>query len=182
MPGSCNAIMAKVQGLAANLDIYDLYRESNDVALKGKAREMGESLVGGEIKTYKKSATYREYVPWMADVLGENHPSLDVKMFGDFVSDWMNNNETRADLNIPESVHAWEMCSECAAVGAGTYLLQKEGSYWIYPILAANGIRILHYSGDTDGAVPTIGTKRWISLLDSPVKAGGGWRAWFSDF
>jgi len=182
MPGTCNEIMNTVQGFAFDLDIYDLYRESNDVALAGKDRVMGESLVGGEIKTYKKSATYREYTPWMVDILGENHPALDKKMFGDFVSDWMNNNVTRADLNIPESVHPWEMCSDCASVDAGTYLLQKEGSYWIYPILAANGIRILHYSGDTDGAVPTIGTKRWISLLETPVKAGGGWRAWFSDF
>jgi len=182
MPGSCNAIMTKVQGLTATVDIYDLYRESNDVALKGRDREMGEALVGGVKKTYKKGATYREHVPWMVDILGEDHPALEKTMGTDFVADWLNNNVTRADLNIPETVHAWEECSDCAAVGAGTYLLQKEGSYWIYPILAANGIRILHYSGDTDGAVPTIGTKRWISLLNSPVKTGGGWRAWFSDF
>jgi len=118
----------------------------------------------------------------MVGILGEDHPSLDVFMFGDFVGDWLNLAETRADLNIPESVHAWEMCSEVASVGAETYLLQKEGSYWIYKILAANGFRILHYSGDTDGAVPTIGTKRWIEMLKSPVKTGGEWRAWFSDF
>lgn len=30
--------------------------------------------------------------------------------------------------------------------------------------------------------MPTIGTKRWISLLNSPIKTGGDWRAWFSDF
>jgi len=143
---------------------------------------MGESIVGGEKKTYKKGFTVRRHTPWMVGILGEDHPSLDHVMYGDFVSDWLNNNETRADLNIPESVHAWEECSSVASVGDNTYKLQKEGSYWIYPILAANGIRILHYSGDTDGAVPTIGTKRWIKLLNTPVKTGGEWRAWFSDY
>lgn len=94
----------------------------------------------------------------------------------------MNDNKTRSDLNIPESVHAWEECSSVASVADKTYMLQKEASYWIYPILAANGFRILHYSGDTDGAVPTIGTKRWIKMLNSPVKNGGEWRAWTSNF
>lgn len=158
-----------------------MYRETNDVALTGKDR-IGSSIVGGEVKYYKKGATVREYTPWMVDILGDDHPSLDVNILGDFVSDWLNNDTTRADLNIPVGTQAWEMCSDKAGVGAGTYKLLAEGSFWIYPILAANGIRILHYSGDTDGAVPTIGTKRWIKLLNSPVKTGGEWRPWFSDF
>jgi len=74
------------------------------------------------------------------------------------------------------------MCTDRSSVDKKTYKLQPEASYWIYPILAANGIRILHYSGDTDGAVPTIGTKRWIDLLKTPVVTGGNWRPWFSNF
>jgi hypothetical protein len=168
MPGSCQQVADKVAVMAKGLDLYDLYRESNDVALKGEDR-MGEAIVGGEVKRYKKGATVREYTPWMASILGDDHPSLDVKLFGDFVSDWLNNATTRADLNIPEGVQAWEMCTDRAGVDAETYKLLAEGSFWIYPILANNGIRILHYSGDTDGAVPTIGTKRWIKLLESPI-------------
>jgi len=60
----------------------------------------------------------------MVDILGEDHPSLDTYMFGKFVADWFNLAETRADLNIPETVHAWEECSEVASVGANTYKLQ----------------------------------------------------------
>lgn len=162
--------------MAYGTDIYDLYRHSNDVALSEEDR-WEEQIVGGEVKRYKKGVSVREYTPWMTKVLGENHPALDVTL-GDFVSTWFNNATTRADMNIPESVQAWEMCTDRAGVDAGTYMLQKEGSYWIYPILAANGYRILHYSGDTDGAVPTIGTKRWIKMLNSPVVEGGHWRPW----
>jgi len=176
--------MEKVQNLIKGVDLYDLYRMSNDVALS-KESQYGEAIVGGEVKKYKKSATVREYTPWLIDILGKDHPSLDkpiAGLDGGFVADWLNNETTRADLNIPTTVHAWEMCTNRSSVDKGTYVLQPEASYWIYPILAANGIRILHYSGDTDGAVPTIGTKRWIDLLKTPVKTGGHWRAWFSNF
>ena len=177
--------MEKVSKIAVGLDIYDLYRESNDVYLEGKKeRAYGESIVGGRKLTYKIGATVGEYTPWMKDILGEGHPLLEKQILGDgkFVAEWLNLNQTRSDLNIPESIHAWEECSDVASVGTGTYLLQKEASYWIYDILAKNGFRILHYSGDTDGAVPTIGTKRWVRMLNSPVKTGGDWRAWYSDF
>lgn len=32
------------------------------------------------------------------------------------------------------------------------------------------GYKILFFSGDTDGAVPTLGTRRWIKGLKLPVK------------
>jgi hypothetical protein len=36
---------------------------------------------------------------------------------------------------------------------------------------------MLHYSGDIDGAVPTIGTLGWISTL--PYSVAEDWRAYF---
>lgn len=56
--------------------------------------------------------------------------------------------------------------------------LQPEGSFWIYPLLKANGYKILVYSGDTDGAVPTYGTQRWINDLNWKVKKD--WSPWYS--
>ena len=41
------------------------------------------------------------------------------------------------------------------------------------------GYKMLHYSGDTDGAVPTYGTRRWIEMLNWPVKKA--WAPWFTD-
>jgi len=38
------------------------------------------------------------------------------------------------------------------------YHEQHEGSYWIYGVLK-NKYRMLFYSGDTDGAVTTYGSK-----------------------
>ena len=41
------------------------------------------------------------------------------------------------------------------------------------------GYKMLFYSGDTDGAVPTYGTRRWISQLNWPVTKP--WTPWFTD-
>ena len=39
--------------------------------------------------------------------------------------------------------------------------------------------RILHYSGDTDGAVPTLGTQAWIA--STPWVSSEDWRAYLVD-
>lgn len=38
---------------------------------------------------------------------------------------------------------------------------------------------ILIYSGDTDGAVPTLGTRRWIKAQNWPITKA--WRPWVTD-
>jgi len=39
--------------------------------------------------------------------------------------------------------------------------------------------RILFFSGDTDGAVPTYGSRMWIETLNLPVI--DKWRSWNTD-
>lgn len=79
----------------------------------------------------------------------------------------------RDALHIPSDVQAWEMCSDKL-----DYHSFDEASFWIYPILK-NKYRILFFSGDTDGAVPTYGTRQWINELNWPVTEA--WRPWFTD-
>ena len=94
----------------------------------------------------------KEYTPWAKHIVesGE-HPLLGAGM-----SDYINREDVRKALNIPPSIQSWNQC------GGIEYFYQYEGSFWIYPILKSYGYRILFFSGDTDGAVPTLGTKRWI--------------------
>lgn len=75
----------------------------------------------------------------------------------------MNKADTRKAMNIPDSAPAWHAC------GGSDYEFQKEGSYWIYHVLRYH-MRILHFSGNTDGAVPTLGTERWIDQLGWEIK------------
>ena len=44
--------------------------------------------------------------------------------------------------------------------------MEPQGSQFIYEELGAkNKYKMMHYSGGTDGAVPTIGTQNWIATM-----------------
>jgi serine carboxypeptidase-like clade 2 len=74
-------------------------------------------------------------------------------------------------MNIPADVKAWELCSDDLE-----YIVDINATLWIYPILKEK-YRILVYSGTTDGAVPTLGTKQWINNLG--WKITDPWRPYF---
>jgi serine carboxypeptidase-like clade 2 len=86
--------------------------------------------------------------------------------FGDPMSDYLNRADVRAALHIPLFVQAWEGCSSNPLFN---YPFSREASIWIYTILRPYGYKMMHYSGDTDGVVPTLGTRRWIESLGWPI-------------
>jgi hypothetical protein len=47
----------------------------------------------------------------------------------------------------------WYMCNPNIS-----YTPLPNASYWCYPLLLEAGIRMMFYSGDVDGSVPTLGT------------------------
>mmetsp|Transcript_34240 Transcript_34240/g.25300 ORF Transcript_34240/g.25300 Transcript_34240/m.25300 type:complete len:81 (-) Transcript_34240:105-347(-) len=53
-----------------------------------------------------------------------------------------------------------------------------EGSIWIYKVLR-NKYKIMFYSGDTDGALPTYGSRTWIGSLGWEITEK--WRYWRTD-
>lgn len=56
---------------------------------------------------------------------------------------------------------------DCNGKMNAAWQYQDEASQWIYTVLKTSGyIRMLHYSGDTDGVLPTYGTKSWIASLN----------------
>lgn len=113
-----------------------------------------------------------EYTPW-ATHIQQTVSNGSEPILGDFVSDYLNRADVRAALHIPDTTPTWEMCSSEL-----DYNLQTEASRWIYDIL--NGkVRMMFYSGDTDGAIPIYGSKEWIKRLDREVTKA--WRPWFTD-
>ena len=144
--------------MTGNLNWYDLYRPvypSTLSAAQAGERKYGEVEIGGEIKKYRLGYTMDEYTPWMKRLTqGKNTIT-----FGDYVTEYINRKDVRAAMNIPDSIQAWEQCAYNL-----DYRSQPEGSLWIY-FLLQNKVRMLFYSGDTDGAVPTWGTRQWIETL-----------------
>ena len=80
-------------------------------------------------------------------------------LFGYTLTDYINLPDVRKAMNIPSNLGPWEICSDKL-----NYFPEPEASKWIYKVLR-HKLKILFYSGDTDGALPTYGTKRWIETL-----------------
>ncbi len=90
---------------------------------------------------------------------------------------YLNNRTIMDALHIPSNVTKWDLCQE---KGTFTYTKNRAGSIDIYTQLRGK-YRVLVYSGDTDGVVPTYGTKRWIEKLNWPVDQGKTWRQFMVD-
>lgn len=71
--------------------------------------------------------------------------------------EYLGRDDVRTALHIPDEVHPWTLCTSEI-----TYVIEPKGSQWIYEALK-DKYKMLHFSGDTDGAVPTIGTQNWIA-------------------
>ncbi len=123
-----------------------------------KKEKFGKTIIDGKTVTYQRGYTVGQRTPWLKNIFGEDHPSLHT-ILGDGQSDYLNRQDVRNALNIPSYVPAYSQCNDAMYE---TYVTFREGSVWIYPILMGYGYRLLHYSGDTDGAIPTLGTRKWI--------------------
>lgn len=61
--------------------------------------------------------------------------------------------------------------------GDFNYTMFEKGSQWIYEELIGKGYRILKFSGDKDGVVPTIGTFGWLNEMN--LKITDPWKKYF---
>jgi carboxypeptidase C (cathepsin A) len=174
---TCDALWLKINNQTKDLNWYDLYRPVYDSTLGNDSSKkltsgnrMGYTQINGELKSYRRGYTMQEYTPWAKHLRasGEEPPIL-----GDFITDYMNRQDVRDAFNIPSTVQTWEMCSSTLQ-----YHEQHEGSFWIYGVLK-DKYRMMFYSGDTDGAVPTYGSKQWIKDLNWAITEE--WRPWYTD-
>ena len=94
----------------------------------------------------------KEYTPWAQHI----QESPDHPLLGSYMTDYVNRYDVRKALHIPDSIQAWSQCNNDFQ---NYYHYQYEGSEWIYKILMNYDYKILFFSGDTDGAVPTYGTR-----------------------
>ena len=167
---ACEAMAKRIMDLSGQLNWYDLYRWNYDLGTPTNVDRTGSTVIDGETRYYKKGMTMAEYTPFASHVVAS---PAGQQVNGDFLSDYMNREDVRKAFNIPSSVQTWEQCSNTLR-----YHVQDEASMWIYRVLQGK-TKLMFYSGDTDGAITTYGTKRWIKELNWPVKEA--WRPWFTD-
>jgi len=96
----CDAAWEAINALAEGLNWYDLFRHVYNGPLLRDENRLGEAIVGGEVKQYKRGYTIQEYTPWMKDT----GFTISSPLLGDAVTDYINDNQTRAALHIPDGI------------------------------------------------------------------------------
>lgn len=79
-------------------------------------------------------------------------------MYG--ISHYFNEGTIQVSLHVP--FRKFEACSD--EVGQN-YVQFSNASYWLYPVLIREGLRVWITSGDVDNSVPITGTMTWLSRL-----------------
>ena len=89
---------------------------------------------------------------------------------------YLNNQEWRTAFHIDESAaKTWSDCNNTIKYTMGT-----AGTIGLYQnYFPGKGLKVLHYSGDTDGVVATLGTLNWITkTLQATVTEE--WAPWYT--
>lgn len=94
----------------------------------------------------------------------------------DHTTSYLNNKAVRAALHVDDRAAPWSSCSDalnnhyaCNDTLASVVSL--------YLDLVRNGHRVLIYSGDTDGIVPTLASHRWVNGAPG-LEQTAAWRSW----
>ena len=140
-----------------NWNRYDLTRPVNRTqAMLLKERMQLTSQNPDEVKAeYLRSIRYDH-------VLLKSNP-----IETQYVVDYMGSKEVRKALHIPDYIQAFDICNDPIL---RDYRSQMQASAWIYTKLKVR-YNIMHYSGTTDAAIPTHGTKMWIKNANYEVTA-----------
>lgn len=144
----CQEIYNEFSSYTRNINIYDVYRAPQDGGLMSPKPSVARLL---------SEETFASYTPFLKTKRLQDP-------FGLQVPQYLDREDVREILHVTKKSGKFQPCVNF------DYSPLEKASLWIYPILKEGGYRILKYSGDTDGAVPTLGTERWLDKLGWPVK------------
>lgn len=169
----CNALQDIFEKAVSGVNIYNIIGTCWGGSTETQPGEKGEVMLNGKKQTYNKVATALDMTPWAFrnyNNLGEVPPCI----YGELVIEYLNKPDVRKAFHIPDYVQPWDLCQSGNTFNWNYQPLQI-GSRWIYEGLKGQ-YRMLHFSGDVDGAVPTTGTRNWISSLNRKIVEP--WRQW----
>jgi len=175
----CINLYMEFNDLVTDVNVYDIFGTCWGLGpypqAEAETQELGfPHLYDGGVRKreHQRYITAADYTPWLFQGKKMGTNELPPCTFGTGLLDYMNSDAVRTAMNIPEYVQAWDLCQSDPK---WTYISEPEASEWIYKELSGK-IKMLHYSGDTDGAVPAVGTQNWINSLGWEVDSE--WKAY----
>jgi len=154
------------------LNIYDIF----GICWIGNTKTYGAEEYGlrtnkaGGLEKYKKAFTAADYTPWAVKHRKDSHENnlgmLPACTFGQPLIDYLGQDDVKKALHVSDSPKAWTLC--VGAADGWHYTRFAVGSQWVWEGLKGR-YRMLKYSGDTDAAVPTTGTRMWIDSMNRDI-------------
>jgi len=154
----CNFLLEKMQEAYIGMNPYDVYRECRELSM-------------GSIEKFLSQKNKKNYLSPFKAV--RNTVCDD----GPFMIEYMNRKDVREAFHVDEIT--WSQCTDNLDYSKDF----EKGSIYLFNDgedgLLGKGLKVLVYSGDTDGVCPTSGTRKWIDNLNREVV--DEWRAWHVD-
>ena len=142
IPDECTDTMNNFETLIKNVDIYDIYAKCINPDWKDHVKFLRSGFTNDKLGA-----------PPCTSASG--------------IDNYLSNSTIQEAYHISPDAFEWAMCTGSPRVN---YTIDYvNGSLYTYRPLINSGIKIMIYSGDVDGAVPTIGTRQWIKKLNIPV-------------
>lgn len=174
----CVPLLEKMYDAFNGIDIYNIYGKCwywkghpmfNGLSDEEKRSKLfGKKVLGGVEQEYQKFYTPYEYTPWVkrpTTGLGDDSDQYGIPdcIYVLPAAEQLNSDPVRQAFHI-DNTQLWRMCPTVNSTF--TYHKDARASQWAYEALKDTPIRMMHFSGNQDAAVPTIGTERWVNNLN----------------
>jgi len=163
----CNDLFSEVANATKNINVYDAfgkcYKNPSDLQpspYSSKPHAFYRS--GNEVTLGKRYYTAADYTPFLNK---RNIKLTPPCVYSKAIIDYLNNATVKQQLHILPQSSTWDLCN--AEINQN-YDRNPAGSVDVYVNLRGK-YRVLKYSGDTDMAVTSYGTRAWIENLNWPV-------------
>lgn len=179
----CQAMMDKLDSYMRNIQMYDVLgkcyfftSQDNERPQLYQTEDQKITALNAEKAELRKRGVVTKYN--YANFLYRNRADyaqlkdeVQCSTYDAPLKEYFNRQSVRDALHIDPSVKTFELCTEI------DYTMSREATFYIYEELTKHGkYKILKYSGDSDGVLPTLGTQQWIAELN--LKITKPWRAY----
>ncbi len=128
----------------------------------------------GPNETTSNTGPLHQYTPWLKNPVHGKLQDVSIPcVWSAPLEEYFRRADVIAALHISDNAPMWTLC-----VDMNYTRDESRASMWAYEELQ-NKFRILFYSGDTDGVIPTLGSMRWVESLGWDTVED--WRAYFVD-
>eukprot|EP01136_Pigoraptor_vietnamica_P004881 Opistho-1_new@35718 len=153
---TCQDLVNKATQTVGDIDNYGIYE---DICTAGKVRGHTQaSLLRAKYFASRRQSANLKEMPYTP-------PCID-----DYVQTYINRADVKTAIHAKTSI-SWSQCT-----GSINYDFNHGSMLPLYPQFFDAKLRVLIYSGDTDGVLPTVGTEGWLARL--PITVTKAWQPW----